>query len=88
MWDTWSNMHGVIYSVIFQHIMCTKVGIYFASDVDTIFGIGIGGRFGLGVEDEVVSENGTSVNNDRKGEFDLDIVEISGWGGFLRDDRK
>ena len=71
-------MHGVMYGVILRHNMCDKVCICFASDVDTIFGIGVGGRFGLGVEDDFFSENGTSVNNDRKGEFDLDIVEISG----------
>ena len=45
MWDIWSTMHGVIYVVSFCNIMCAKLGLSFASDVDAAFGSGVGGGF-------------------------------------------
>ena len=45
MCDTWYTMHGVIYSVIVIHIMCSKVVLSFSSYVDTTFGSGVGGGF-------------------------------------------
>ena len=80
MWYTWSTIHGVLYGVIFWHIMCAKVGLSLSIDVDTEFGSGVGGVFEVGVEDEVGSENRRIVNNDSKYEVDLDIGDSSGWG--------
>ena len=76
MWDTWSTMNSVMYAVILWHIMCTKLGLYFASDVDTSFGSGVGGGFEVGVEDGFGSENGSSVSYDIKDEVDLRLVKV------------
>ena len=71
-------MHVVMYGAIFQHIMCPKVSIYFASDADTEFGSGIGRVFEVGVEYEVGYKKLTRVHNDRKGGFDLEIGNSAG----------
>ena len=49
MWDIWSTMHGLMYGVIFLHIMCTKLGISFAGDIDNEFGNCVAGGFEVGV---------------------------------------
>ena len=73
-------MYGVMCGLIFRHIICAKLGLYFSSDVYTAFGSGVGGEFEVVVEDEVVSENESTVNDDSNYEVDLDIGDISGWG--------
>ena len=45
-------------------------------------------RFEFIVEDEVGSENGSSVNNDSKDEVDLDIGDSSVWSVVGTDDSK
>ena len=76
MWDTWSTMDAVMYAVIFWPIMCTKLGLYSASDVDTSFGSAVGGGFEVGVEDWFGSENGIIVSNDSKDEVHLRLVKV------------
>ena len=76
MWDKWYTMNIVMYGIIFQNIMCAKLGLYFANDVDTEFGSGVGGGFEVGVEDGFGSENGSSVSYDIKDEVDLRLVKV------------
>ena len=47
--------------------MCDKFGLTFSRYVDTEFGSGVGGGIKVGFEDEVGSENRSSVNNYSKG---------------------
>ena len=52
------------------------------------FKAGFDGVFEFGFEYEVVYDNWSSVNNDIKGEYDLDIGDSTGWGGVVRYDIK
>ena len=50
--------------------------LHFKADFD--------GVFEFGFEYEVVYDNWSSVHNDIKGEYDLDIGDSTGWGGVVR----
>ena len=45
-------MHGVIYGVMFWNIMCNKLDLYFTSDIENLFGSGVGWVFEVGVEEK------------------------------------
>ena len=65
------GIHGLLWMMWFMfwyyNILCAlKWVFYFASDIDTAFGSGVGGGYEVGVEYKVGSENGCSVNNDIK----------------------
>ena len=78
MWDKWYTMNIVMYGIIFQNIMCAKLGLYFANDVDTEFGSGVGGGFEVGFEYEVGSKNVRSVNNYIKDKVYYEISDSAG----------
>ena len=61
--------------------MCPRAGLHFSGDVDNVSGSGVGGLFEVRVEDEVGSDNGSSVNNFILGGLDLEIGHSADSGG-------